>query len=585
MQYHEHMYFSELATYYQTIEYTSSRLDITRHLANLFAKLSGDEIQQTTYLLQGRVAPLYQKVEFGLAEKMVIKAAGQAFNMDAKDIEKQYKQTGDLGKTIEQYRREIRSFDEQDLPVKTVFNTLHTIATIAGVGSQEKKINHLSHLVRQLDPLSCRYIVRIPVGAMRLGFSDMTVLDALSWMLAGDKSLRPQLQHAYHVRPDLGLLCRMIKEQGIAAIETMKPTVFSPIIMMRATRLSSGQEILDQIGECAIEPKYDGFRLQAHYSRKENKVKLYSRGLEEVSYMYPDIVEAVIREVDADSIIIEGEAIGFDTSTQSFLPFQETVQRKRKHGIAEKAREIPLKFFTFELLYLDGNSYIDESFTARYDKLKSVVRKQHNIAEQGLIAAPNDIVNDPAKIEALFDAYVGEGLEGIIAKKLSGHYQPGAREYNWIKFKRSYSSKIQDTIDCLVMGYDYGKGKRNAFGIGAFMVGVYDGTRDEFVTVAKIGTGLTDDEWRTLKELCGQYKTESKPALYSITQHTHVDVWTNPQIVVEIKADEITKSSMHSAGLALRFPRLECFRDDRKPEDATTLTELQNLYNKVDKEN
>lgn len=572
------MKFSQLASYFEKIEKMSSRLEITYLLAELFDKLAPDEIDLTMYLLMGRVAPLYEAAEFGMAEKMVIKSIVSALNLEKKYFVNEFEKLGDLGSAVEKFKKTYQSFDEKDMSIEEVYLELRRITQAAGAGSQETKINILASLFRQLDPISCRYLARIPTGTMRMGFSDMTVLDALSWFINRDKTYRKDIEGAYHVRPDLGFIARAIKEHGIKGLSKVAPTVFTPILMMRAERLSSGQEIIEKIGECSVEPKYDGFRLQVHYSSKGSKVKLLTRNLENVSQMYPDIVEAVKKQVSADTMIFEGEAIGFDPYSGNFLPFQETVQRKRKYDIAKMALEIPLKFFTFDLLYLNGKSYINEPYLSRREALANAVKFSKNTKEDTILIAKNDIISDPKKLDTMFEESIAAGLEGIIAKKLDGIYQAGARGSNWIKFKRSYSSHIEDTIDCLVMGYDYGQGKRNKFGIGAFLVGVYDERRDKFETIAKIGTGLSDQEWRDLHLKSQKAKVKLKPTNYEVDKLMKCDVWVRPTMVVEIKADEITKSPVHTTGYALRFPRLERFRDDKRAEDATSSLEIEKLY-------
>jgi DNA ligase-1 len=312
--------------------------------------------------------------------------------------------------------------------------------------------------------------------------------------------------------------------------------------------------------------------------------------------MYPDIVAGIQKEIHAKDAILEGEAIGFDPQSESFLPFQETVQRKRKYGIDEKAKEIPLKLFAFELLYADGKSFIDSPFTERRKKLEQVVKNKGELVDDTVIVAHNEISDDPKRIELIFEENITKGLEGIIAKKLDGTYQPGARGWNWIKFKRSYSSKIEDTIDCLVMGYDYGKGKRASFGIGAFLVGVYDQKEDRYLTVAKIGTGLKDNDWISLKEKAEKITIKKLPVQYEVDKLMDCDVWVSPEVVVEIKADEITRSPVHTAGrvmkatksgnamevevagFALRFPRLVRFREDKTPEEVTTVKEVNEMF-------
>lgn len=572
------MKFKELAKYIGEIEKTSSRNKITELLSSLFKKLSKDEIKETIFLLQGRLVPLYESKEFGMAEKLIVNSAINSFNINKDDFNLELKKIGDIGITVEHFKNKIH-LKEQGLSINEVFQKLTILADAEGKGSQDIKIKILADLISKLDSLSTRYLVRIPIGAMRLGFSDMTILDALSWMMAGDKSLRPLLEHSYHVKPNLGLLGSILKStHGIDELKKIEPEVFTPIIMMRAERMSSGDEIIKKIGLCAIEPKYDGFRLQIH--KKGNQVKMYSRNLDDVSHMYPDIIEGIIKQIKETSVIIEGEAIGYNPNTGEYLSFQDTVQRKRKYDIETMKITIPLRLFVFDLLYFDGKSYINQEFKIRREQLEKIVKISGNKIIDTILLAPQSIEDKGPNIEKKFDDAVSKNLEGIIAKKLDGIYKPGAREWNWIKFKKSYSSKIDDTIDCLIMGYDFGKGKRTNFGIGAFLVGVYDKKNDSYVTVAKIGTGLTDDEWKTLKKRSENKIVMKKPLSYVINDQIICDVWIKPSIVVEIKADEITKSPLHSSGLALRFPRLERFRDDKLPQDSTSIAELKNIYKK-----
>lgn len=582
------MTFKELSIYLQKLENTASRNDMVLILSELFEKVPGNVFDKVMYLLQGRVAPLYIPLEFGMADKMIIKALSVAYEIDEKEVFSEFKKIGDIGELTEKMAEKAGK-GKSEVSIAQVFDELEKIANINGVGSVEKKISTLSILLKSADPVSCRYIARIPVAKLRLGFSDMTVLDSLSWMLQKDKSLRPIIERAYNIRPDLGYIGKVIKEEGIKGVEKAKPAYGTPILMARAERLSSGQEIIDKIGECAVEPKFDGFRLQAHY--ENGNVKLFTRNLEEVTFMYPDVEKGIKEQVKAKSAIFEGEAIAYNLETNEYLPFQLTSQRKRKYDIEEMARKIPLKYMVFDVLYLNGENMIPKPYAAR--------RKEFgNFLKEGPVLYPAEekVFDEGREIENYFDKCIAEGLEGILAKKLDGVYQAGARGWSWIKLKRSYQSKLNDTVDCVVMGYYAGRGKRTSFGLGAFLIGVYDEKQDKFVTIAKIGTGLTDKEWKELHKRAEKIKSTHKPALYEVDKWLEPDVWVDPSIVVEIKADELTRSPVHTAGrtlkpsksgsafdvdvpgYALRFPRLERFRDDKKPTDATTLVEIEEIF-------
>ena len=359
--------------------------------------------------------------------------------------------------------------------------------------------------------------------------------------------------------------------------------------MARAERMTSGAGIIEKIGKCAVEPKYDGFRLQVHSNN--GKIVLFSRNQENVTHMYPDIILGVRNQIKAREAIIEGEAIGINIKTGAYLPFQETVQRKRKYDIETKALEIPLRLFAFDCLSVDDKSYIHDTYIVRREVLKKLIGKGETIS-----IAEEETISDPKRLEVRFADAVSRGLEGIMAKKLDGTYRAGSRDFNWIKYKKSYATKLSDTIDAIVMGFDLGQGKRSSFGIGDFLIGIYDEKKEAFVTIAKIGTGLTDEEWKQLHVKSQKSKVKSKPENYDVDKMMYCDIWVTPSIVVEIRADEITRSPVHTAGrvmgpsksgsaqevkvagFALRFPRLERFREDKNPTDATTIGELENIF-------
>lgn len=570
------MKFSALASCFEKLEKTASRNQMTEILSEMFADLSPNEAEKVSYLSQGRVAPLYEKVEMGMADKMVIRAIALAFSKTNEEVLRLFKDKGDLGTVSEILNKK----KESNLTIDEAFTMLSDITQSAGKGSVEQKIKVLSLLLSCSESLSSRFLARIPVGKLRLGFSDMTVLDALSWMLSGSKREREKIERAYNVRPDLGYIARTIKEKQVAGLNKVEPEVGVPILMARSERLNSAEEIIGKIGKCAVEPKIDGFRLQAHLNRDKGEVTLFTRNLEDATFMYPDLVVGIKEQIRGKKVIFEGEAIAYNPETGEYLPFQETVQRKRKYNIEEVSLTIPLKLILFDCLYVDGNNLIDDGYLKRRETLKKIVRDG-----QVVILAGQTIVEKADDLTKIFEDAVSRGLEGIMAKRLDGVYQAGARGWNWIKLKRSYQGKLEDTIDAVVMGYDFGQGKRTGFGIGAFLIGVYDRPSDTFKTIAKIGTGLTDNEWRQLKSKIEKIKTSNKPARYEVNKLITCDVWAQPEIMVTVRADEISRSPVHTAGqtqnqpgFALRFPRLVDFRDDKTPEDATTVSEIEQMY-------
>ena len=536
----------------------------------------------------------------------------RTYEKEAAEVKKLYKKVGDLGEVIGRLvedrkkatLRTLKGTEGTEIPVNEVFERLYEIAKVSGEGSVEKKISLFAKLLKQLEPLSARYVVRIPIGKLRLGFSDVTILDALSWSKTGDKSLRPELERGYNISADIGKIAKIFKEKGVKGVKRVKAVVGTPIRTAQAERLPTAEKIIEKLGECAAEKKFDGFRVQIHIDGKRKMqdsgiqmdfdgfdtkgplVKIFSRNLENTTHMFPDIVEAA-QKIKVKTAVLDGEAIAYNPKTGRFLPFQETVQRKRKHGIGKKAREVPLLVFAFDLLFLNGKSLIFELFSKRRKLLEGVLRGARSGGTIQL--AHQRIISTPEELREEFNLSISEGLEGLVVKKLDSVYQAGARNFNWVKYKKATEGELVDTIDCLVMGYYRGRGRRAGFGIGAFLTGVYDAEKDRFVTIAKIGTGLTDEQWREMKKRCDAVKAPDKQARFVVDKNLACDVWVEPSIVVEIKADEITKSPIHAAGkdsdvlglggpgLALRFPRLVDFRD-KNPEQATTVEEVLRLY-------
>ncbi len=575
----------EFTKYLVKLEETAARNEITVILANLFNQASVKEIDKICYLVLGQLAPLHRSIEFNLAEKMMIRVLAHTFKKPKKKVLRLFKKVGDLGDIAHQLSNKKKA---KPLKISELYTELATIAKQGGLGSQERKIKLFSQLIDKLDPLAAKYIVRIPMAKLRLGFSDLTILDALSWMKSGDKTLRPKLERAYSVSADIGLVAKIFKEKGVKGIEKITPQVGIPIRPALAGRLNNSEEIIAKLEKHAIECKYDGLRVQIHIDKnrffkeqgdslfKDQKsyVRIFSRRMDDTTNMFPDIASAV-QDLAVKSAIFDGEAIGFDPKTGKFLPFQETAQRKRKYDIKKTAKKIPLKAFLFDLLYLNGKSLLKKPFKERRQALEKILKKQKKGRTINL--TPQRIVKNQKEIDEYFQECVKQGFEGTLSKKLDSPYQAGARDFTWVKYKRAMKSKLVDTVDCLVLGYYRGKGKRSKFGIGAFLTGIWEPKKRAFLTIAKIGTGLTDNQWKEIRQKADKIKAKEKPKQYQVPKELAPDVWANPEIVVEIKADEVTKSPIHSSKYALRFPRMERFRA-KKIEDVTSLNEIIKLY-------
>lgn len=563
------------------MEANSSRLKITEILASLFKEAGDKEIARICYLVLGQLAPLYLGIEFNLAEKMMVRVIAKATGAEEEAVRKEYKKIGDLGEVAREFKEKNLQLkiikQEKDLSVSEVYEKLWELAKDSGVGSVERKIAKMAALVEELDKLGTKYVTRMPLGRLRLGFSDLTILDALSWMIKGDKSLKEEIQSAYEVQVDIGEIARIVKSEGVIGLKKIQLKLGVPISPALAQRLPTAEEMIEKMGKVAVEPKYDGTRLQAHMGLRppEQPVRIFTRNLENVTHMFPDIAEALMKEVKAKEVILDGEGIGFDVKTGRFLPFQETIKRKRKHAIEATLKDIPLKYFVFDILYKDGRSLINAPLNQRREILESILPASNRM----IMLSPQIITESPKDLRSYHDEQIKKGLEGVVVKKWKAAYDPGRRGFTWVKFKTEKGKKgagLADTLDCVVMGYNRGRGKRAGFGIGGFLVGVRSG--ENFVTISKIGTGLSDEQWREMRKRADKVKTKNQPKEYIVDKNMKPDVWCLPQIVTEIEADNITKSPIHTAGLAFRFPRLVRFRDDKSAEQASTVAEAEKLY-------
>ncbi|MBU2632161.1 ATP-dependent DNA ligase, partial [Patescibacteria group bacterium] len=579
------MTFYKLSRYLEKMEETSSRLSLIDLLSDLFKETkSSSELMEICYLIQGRIAPFFAPIEMGMAEKTVAASIASAYGMEKSQVLKLFNKLGDMGKAAyeladkNEKNPKLSLFDSQkkkktELTVEDVSSVFLEIAGFSGEGTVEKRQNLLTNLLQETDSLSVKYLVRIPLGNLRLGIGDPTILDGLAKSMLGDKNKRKLLEGAYNRTSDLGLIAKTLKDKGLKAVENLQVQIGKPIRAELCERLPTPEKVIEKMEKVDVQYKYDGFRVQIH--KDGDNIYMFSRNLENMTHMLPELIEAAKKQIKAKSAILDTEALAFNTESEEFLPFQETTKRRRKHNVTEMARKLPLKAFVFDILYKDGKSLIDVPLEERMKILKETV-----VGDDVLIPSENKIVDNGKELSILLDDAISKGLEGLVVKRLDSKYEAGGRNFNWVKLKRNSSGELNDTIDCVVLGYITGKGKRTAFGAGALLAGIYDNKKDEFVTICKIGTGLTDDEWREIHKRADKIKVAKKPA--RVSSQIAPSVWIAPEIVIEILADEITRSPIHTAGkkdnepgYALRFPRLVSFRShDKKAEDATTVEEL-----------
>lgn len=579
------MKYSIITDTYAKIEATSKRLEMTEYLVQLLKRTPTGLIGKVAYLTQGKLYPDFVGIELGMAEKMVISAIARTIGVSKQKIVQVYNTSGDLGSTIEVLKSTTpttRLMSGASISVTKVYEVLDRIAHTTGKGSVEGKINLLTRLITDATPEEAKYLTRTITGRLRLGIGDMTFLDALAIAFGGGKEARQDVEKAYNMSSDLGSVAETIAKSGMEGILKFQVRLGRPIRPMLAERLTSAKEILDKLGgQGSAEYKYDGLRMQAHISSGD--IILFSRRLENITSQFPDVVHALRNSIQVRDAIIEGEAVAVDPNTNEVQPFQVITRRRgRKHAINEMAEEIPITLILFDALYMDGLSLLDKDYYSRRACLEKAITETVRVK----ITHPLLVTKAPQLDEYMMEA-VENGCEGLVIKsvKEDASYQAGARGFLWIKYKRDYKIELGDTLDLVAVGAFAGRGRRTGT-FGALLMAAYNGEKDVFETVCKLGTGFNDE---ILSQLPVMFQDEQINQVHPrVESKIEADYWFVPRRVLEVRGAEVTLSPSHTCGidiigkdtgLAVRFPRFTGkWRHDKSPQDATTVEEIISMY-------
>ena len=584
------MQFGDLAEVFDRLEKTSSRLEMTDILAEFFRNVKPEEIRKTIYLSVGRLHPDFVPLELGMADKLVLKAIASVSGRRSEEVEDLWTKTGDPGEVAEMLiakKKQMTLFSEP-LSFQNVIEGLTAIENASGKDSQDKKMKLLARMLHDSSPLEARYLCRIVTGRMRVGAGTMTAMDALASAFAS-KEDRPDIERAFNITCDMGLVAETLASGGLDAVKGIEVSVGNPVKVMLAERLRSLPEIMERLGgKCAFEYKYDGIRVQAHIKKGPGGfVKLFSRRLEDLTSNFPDIGEALLRQLKGREAIVEGECVAYDPDTGTLQPFQNVTHRRKKHGMEKAVEDIPVRIFLFDMLYCDGEDYTLKPYSFRRMRLESSFKDDDSERYDRIGYTSRAIIDSDEKAQEFFDGAIAARCEGIMAKSLSEDsvYRAGSRGFLWIKYKKDYTQALVDSFDLTVVGAFYGMGKR-AGKYGALLMAAYDPDTGRFGTACKLGTGFDDAFLDAMPGLLEKYRCETKPA--SLDAEMVPDVWFIPGVVLEVTAADISLSFIHTiaygtvkedAGLGLRFPRFTGrVRDDKTPEQCTTASEIVEFY-------
>ena len=575
------MKFSIISDAFQQMEATSKRLELTDILVKLIQEIPEDVIAKAIYLIQGKLRPNFEGVELGIAEKLVMRAMSKSSGIPLKKIEDDYNKGGDLGQTAENIlQQKIQTtFASEVITLEKVYDTLFKISKLEGKGSQEMKMKYVSSMLNDATPQESKFILKILLGTLRLGIAENTVMDALAIAFTGKKENREIIENAYNVSSDLGKVAEVISTGGVSEIEKFQIKLFSPIRPMLADRIKSGEETVEKFQEkFAAEYKLDGERAQIH--KQKDKIEIFSRSLEIITSYYPDIVEKISKLIISDDVILEAEVVAMNSNSGDFLPFQELMHRRRKYEIEEAVTKYPITVNFFDVLFSDGKNCMDMRYEERRELLEKII-KQDDFAR----LIPMSVIESEEQILEVLENSINSGCEGLMLKHLDSTYRAGIRGSNWLKLKREYQNELGDSLDLVVVGAFFGKGRRTGK-YGTLLLSTYNDEEDIFPSICKVGTGFTDESLDQLYQILSPKVTLKKNP--RIVSEMEADVWFEPELVIEIVASEITQSPIHKTaldkikegtGLALRFPKFTGkIRTEKTSEDASTDEEVIALY-------
>jgi len=581
------MKYSELASIYEALEKTSKRLEKTYIISQFLKKTKEDDIDKVVLMLQGRLFPLWDETKIGVSDRLVIKAISVATGSAPEKVEEEWKKLGDLGMVAEKLvqKKSQATLFSKELTAEKVFDNLRKLPGQEGAGSVDQKVKMIAELLSSAKPLEARYVVRAVLEDLRVGVGTGSIRDAIVWAFFGnkvninyddkEKTINPDnreeykrlveaVQHAFDLKADYGEVAKMIIKSGEKSLGELVLEPGTPINVMLYQKAKGLAEAFETVGKpCALEYKYDGFRMQIHKKAgKDGKIKIFTRRLDEVTRQFPEVVEFVKKFVDGKEFILDSEAVGYEPKTGKYLAFQSISQRiRRKYDIEKMAKEFPVEVNVFDIIQYEGKSLLKEPFINRRKILERIITPH----AKKLVIAKQIITEDLKEAEEFYKEALKVGEEGVMAKNLQGIYKPGSRVGYGVKVK-----PVMESLDLVIVGAEWGTGKRSGW-LTSFVLACRQA--DKFLEMGKVGTGIKEleEEGVSFEELTNLLK----PLIIS---EQGKEVRLKPKIIIEVNYEEIQKSPTYGSGYALRFPRFVRLREDKALSDVSELKLVEDLY-------
>jgi len=566
------MLYLKLSQLYEEISSTTKRLEkidlVSKFLENL-----PEKDKDVLHLLLGNIYADYDETKTGISEQIVIKSISKTTGENKEKIVKEWKKTGDLGEVAQNLtknKKQSTLFGFKTLTIEKILESLRKLHTFEGEGTVDKKISIITELLTSANPIEAKYIVRTLIGDLRIGIQESTIREAIAktFFSENQKEASKKIQEALDRSNDIALIFEIAKKKDLKKLENVSVEVGKPIKVMLAQKVSTIKDGFEIVGKpCAIEYKYDGFRIIIH--KKDNKIILYTRRLENVTKQFPEVVEYVKKYIDGKSFILDSEAVGFDKKTKKYMPFQAISQRiKRKYDIEKISEELPVEINVFDIIYYEGKSLLNEPFHKRAEVVRKIV---HNTPYK-IISAKQIITDNLIEAEKFYKKALADNQEGVMMKNLNSVYQPGSRVGHMLKIKPS-----EKDFDLVITGAEYGQGKRSGW-LTSFTLSCYDEDSGKFLEIGKVGTGISEKAESTEGTEKTTFDELTKLLKPLITKEEGKNIFVKPKIVVAVTYQEIQKSPTYSSGYALRFPRVTALRPDKPVNEIATLSEIKKDY-------
>jgi DNA ligase 1 len=565
------MLYEKLARLYQEVSSTTKRLKKIEILSKFLKELPESD-RDVMYLLEGDIYPEYDSRDIGISNQLAIKAIAKATGTDSKKVLQDWKKTGDLGKVAENLTKSKKqiTLDSHILTTKKVLDNLRKLPELEGKGTVGKKMSLITELLTSASSLEALYLTRTLLNDLRIGIKESTVRDALAVAFFKEeekKEASEKIQEAINKSNDLAIVFDSCKKKNFKDLEKIELEVGKPIKAMLAQK---AKDILDgfrALGKpCAIEYKYDGFRLIIH--KEKDKIVLFTRRLENVTKQFPEVREFIEKYVKGDSFILDSEAVGYDKKTKEYTPFQAISQRiRRKYDIEKMQKELPIEVNVFDILYYKGKSLLNEPFKKRSEIVRKIIQEK----KYKIVCSKQIITDDENKAKQFYKKALQDNQEGIMMKNLEARYQPGSRVGHMLKVKPE-----ERDLDLVITGGEYGTGKRSGW-ISSFILSCRGKKPKEFLEIGKVGTGIKElENPETSKEIQGVTFTKLNELLKPlITSEKGKSVSIKPKIVVSVTYQEIQHSPNYNSGWALRFPRITTLREDKPLSEIADLNEVE----------